>query len=205
MRTRRGTPSGLSLCFLAAGFRISLFVLHFSLAIRWVHSDVRERMEATYKTASWTPSWYGQDQSFVKGMRDILFVSDSESSSEDFILTARPGSVAVKAIVYSIAHSDYGEVHGFYNDGLEYHIHFVERAPIIVNAEEDPGEIFGSTERLSDDPFIITLRNPIETGVTIEQYRSLFILETRKLVATFDNDRKSKALGVAKPEQGAAG
>ena len=160
-------------------------------------------MEPSYKTAAWSPAFYGSDPSFAAGLRHIFFVVPYEI--EDFLISDAENATAVQAYVMAIDHPVYGSIEGVYNDGLDLHIFCSDGTRMIVNAEEDPGLFDGSGTRLSDARFVLRLRNPIETGVTLQQYRGLFFQATSRLMRDFDEDRIRKALKIPSAETGAAG
>lgn len=160
-------------------------------------------METIYKTAVWSPAFYGNDPSFAKGLRDVLFVLPGDT--QDFALSSSDDATAVQAYIMAIDHSVYGSIDGVYNDGLDLQIFCSNGTKMTVNAEEDPGLLDRSGNRLSEIPFVLKLRNPTETGITLPQYRGLFYQATSKLMADFEDQRVRKALGISSAEQGSDG
>ncbi len=160
-------------------------------------------MEPSYRTAAWSPAFYGSDPSFATGLRHIFFVVPEET--EDFLISDTENATAVQAYLMAIDHPVYGSIEGVYNDGLDLHIFCSDGTKMIVNAEEDPGLLDESGTRLSDARFVLHLRNPIETGVTLRQYQGLFYQATSRLMRDFEEDRIRKALKIPNAEPGAAG
>ncbi len=159
-------------------------------------------MEPFYKTVAWAPEFYGRDPSFAKGLRGLFFVVPD--ATEDFVICRSDDATAVQAYLMSIEHPVYGSIEGVYNDGLDLHIFCTDGTEMIVNGEESPGLIDGSGESISDDRFILCLRNPNETRVTLNQYRGLFFQATSKLMADFEDQRIRKALNIPGADQGEA-
>ena len=156
-------------------------------------------MEPTFKSASWTPIYYGQDQSFAKGIADVIFCVPG--NREDYSICYSDEATAIRTIISSISHPEYGEINGVFNDGLDLHIVRSDGTVLVVNGEENPGQIHDSSDMLSGDPFILELRNPVATGVTPIQYRELFVQESRRLMRDFEDRRIRKALKLTQAEQ----
>lgn len=153
------------------------------------------RMETPIiKSAFWAPQFYGQAPSFVKGKLDIQFFLPGKST--DYLLSTSDEATAVKTIIKSITHPEYGDIEGVFNDGLDLHIVKCDGTAMHFNGEDTPGEIDGTGEILSTDPFSLRLRNPNDTGVTRMYYGRLFIQKSAKLMRDFEEDRIKKALNI---------
>ncbi|MEM7601416.1 MAG: hypothetical protein AAF357_08365 [Verrucomicrobiota bacterium] len=133
-------------------------------------------------------------------MRDIFFLEPGDT--EDFSFGSSECATAVQAYVMAINHPVYGSIEGVYNDGLDLHIFCSNGTKLLVDGEEDPGLLDEAGNRLSEAPFVLTLRDPTETGVTLNQYRGLFYQATSRLMADFNDLRVRKALGIPSAEQG---
>lgn len=63
-------------------------------------------------------------------------------------------------------HPELGEIRGILAIGLDYSIYLANGAVIIVNAEENPGEIFGSQYTVSQWCFDVQINIIEKTGLT---------------------------------------
>jgi hypothetical protein len=104
------------------------------------------------KRALWVPGWYELDQPLTTGESGRLWFYQNPPldvpnvESYDFVffnqLSAAANCQVRTATIVSIEHPVLGPVRQIETSGLDYVFHPVEGVPIVVNAEEDPGQIY---------------------------------------------------------------
>ncbi len=116
--------------------------------------------EQTTKRALWIPGWYELDQPlFVADSQRLWFYQQPPAEvacaeNIDFVFFNQLSAAANCQVrignVLSIRHPELGELTGIETDGLDYTFRPVDRDPILVNAEEDPGRPYDSSCEIED-------------------------------------------------------
>ncbi len=117
--------------------------------------------------ALWTPGWYELDQSLIVGQRQRFWFFakppvDDNQPVVDYVffnqMAASANSQIRYAKVLDIEHPELGPLQRVDTEGLDYIFYPVDGTEFVVNAEENPGLIYGEEELVIDDwSVIVTL------------------------------------------------
>lgn len=122
----------------------------------------------------WEPDWYELDQSIVVGDIDLFYLTKDNLYFENGLSSSGKYENEVKAEILKITHPELGEIRGIITIGLDYSIYLSDETVIIVNAEENPGEIFNPQYVVSEWSFDVQIHIIEKTGLTaIERHRML--------------------------------
>lgn len=137
-------------------------------------------------TVKWKPDWYELDQSIVVGDIDLFYLTKDNPYFASGLLSSGNYDCEIKAEILKITHPELGVIRGIITIGLDYSIYLSDGNIIIVNAEETPGEIYGSQYVVSGWSFDVQINIIEKTGLTaIERYN-----ETYKMLS--QNERKAQ-------------
>lgn len=130
----------------------------------------------------WEPDWYELDQCIVVGDVDLFYLTKDNLYFENGLSSSGKYEYEVKAEILKITHPELGEIRGIITIGLDYSIYLSDGTVIIVNAEENPGEIFNSQYAVSGWSFEVQIHIIEKTGLTaIERKRMYNHNEQKKL------------------------
>lgn len=117
--------------------------------------------------ALWTPGWYELDQSLIVGQRQRFWFFakppvDDNQPVVDYVFFNQMAVSANSQIRYAkvldIEHPELGPLQRVDTEGLDYIFYPVDGTEFVVNAEENPGLIYGEEELVIDDwSVIVTL------------------------------------------------
>ncbi len=96
----------------------------------------------------WNPCWYGLDQSIIVGDTDLFYLQKEEHSFVNGALSIEDEEV--KAIILQITHPILGQIKGILTKELDYSIFLDDGEIVIVNAEEEPGEVYNQYLNIND-------------------------------------------------------
>ncbi len=114
----------------------------------------------------WEPYWYELDQSVVVGDMDFFYLTKDCSYFTNG-LSAENYDHEIRAEIVKISHPELGAVSGIIAIGLDYSIYPGDGNVIIVNAEEEPGEIYDSEYAVSNWSFDVQINIIEKTGWTV--------------------------------------
>jgi len=121
-------------------------------------------------TAIWTPGWYELDQTLIQGERQKYWFfntppgweqvsTNSEQSACDFVFYNQLGSTENCCVRYAkiqeMTHPQLGALIKIDTDGLDYIFYPAEGEELVVNAEENPGEITNNRMGVSIDDWSV--------------------------------------------------
>ena len=111
------------------------------------------KTEATY-----TLEWYELDQSIKVGMVDeFLFVRDRTPLYFYSGLYHPEEWTPIRCTILAISHPEFGGVSEINTVGLDYTITLIDGTSFKVNAEETPGNVYGSPVKPKDWTFIVEI------------------------------------------------
>ena len=105
----------------------------------------------------WEPYWYELDQCIVVGDIDFFYLRKDNLYFANG-LNSESYEREVKAEILKITHPELGDIRGIITIGLDYSIYLSDGTVIIVNAEENPGEIYDSHDVVSEWCFDVQIR-----------------------------------------------
>ncbi len=124
------------------------------------------------QTAIWTPGWYELDQTLLVGQRQKFWffatppselVGDRDAELFFFNRTdTSENCVARFARIEQVSHSVLGPILRVDTEGLDYIFFPVEGEEVVVNAEEEPGQVYDGGHEISDWSLQVTLSDVSE-------------------------------------------
>ncbi|VAW72226.1 hypothetical protein MNBD_GAMMA12-1658 [hydrothermal vent metagenome] len=103
--------------------------------------------------------WYELDQSVVVGQVGVFyFLENSEPPQFYCGLFSNANSELRSCKIYSIHHPELGQIRELNTKGLDYTITLVNGKSFEVNAEEEPGKVFGFPMQPKDWKFEIDVK-----------------------------------------------
>lgn len=143
----------------------------------------------------WEPEWYALDQCIVVGDIDFFYLTKDNLHFFGGLLSSRSSSCdeEIRAKILKITHPELGAVKGIITIGFDYFIYLCNGDVIIVNAEENPGEIYDSEYAIREWSFDVQIHMIEKTGLTASE-RSNILNHNQKKSIKQERIRKYKTL-----------
>jgi len=131
----------------------------------------------------WKPGWYELDQSVVVGDCDYFYLNTEETQFANDL--ASNDDIEIVAEIKNITHSQLGKVVGIVTIGLDYTVYLIDGTRIVVNAEENPGDIQNNSIQIEDWSFDVEISISEKTGLS--SLKRLNITEKKELKLLNEN------------------
>lgn len=148
----------------------------------------------------WVPDWYELDQSIVVGDIALFYLTKDNLYFENGLSSSGKYENEVKAEILKITHPELGEIRGIITIGLDYSIYLSDGTVIIVNAEENPGEIFDSQYVVSGWSFDVQIHIIEKTGLTWIERQKMYNHNDEKKLRQECISRYKALLGLSKAD-----
>lgn len=121
----------------------------------------------------WEPYWYELDQCIVVGDIDLFYLRKDNLYFANG-LNSELYEREVKAEIWKITHPELRDIRGIITIGLDYSIYLSDETVITVNAEENPGKIYGSHYVVSEWCFDVQIHIIEKTGLTAIERKRMY-------------------------------